>query len=137
MEKPSIRKIVFWNLLIVLVALFVSALANPAHAACNPGMLYLQKGQTAPCDGFLIDETTEEYFNELYENNQLYLEQLDLMGQLLQLSHEKYFLTNERLTQCEKTMKAIQQQQNVKRTKNTAIAVGAGVVLGILINGFR
>lgn len=123
MEK-TIKKVIF--LLILCPGL---AFAD----VCEPGIIHIEKGTPSPCTGYLIDDTVEEYFNDLYEDNEQLKRNLVITNDILKETHHQLMTCQNQLNMCESTMRAIDRGNKVKRIRNTAITVVVGAALGILV----
>lgn len=127
------KVIVIFFILLILSLFTLSSKAD----VCEPGMIYLEKGDAAPCAGYLIDSSTEEYFNDLWEANEVLKKSLDVTNEILKETNNQLVLCENQVLHCEAALGKIDKQITVKQTKNNLTYLGIGIVLGIIVNGLR
>lgn len=131
-QKIMVARTGWFFLVILLLSLFTTC----AKAACEPGLLFIEEGDIAPCTGYLIDPSIEKYFNDLYEENELLKKALEINDDILKELYAQNKTCSDQLQLCETTMRKVERMERANSLKRSATYVGVGIVLGILINHY-
>jgi hypothetical protein len=102
-------------------------------AECAKDISIIKKDQPAQCDGFLISKSQEQYFNDLYERNDLLSKQLSKTDELNKLLVQRVDITNTQLITCNKATEDLVTASKKDVTWTMIKSGVVGVLLGVLI----